>query len=255
MNVYAGAAAAGTPVQTLATTRSGTAWQVAAATLPAGQYTARAEQADTAGNLGLSAPATFTAAAPPVVVVPEPTPVPVLRKSVVAGRVSGTIRVRTRRGKFRRLGANESIPLGSEVDATKGKVRITSAAGAGGKTQSALFFDGVFVITQTKGSKPITQLALSSKLSCTSTRKASQSARKRKVRRLWGDGKGRFRTKGRHGAATVRGTKWLTQDSCDRTLVRVQRGTVAVRDFGKRRTVLVKKGRSYVARPAKKRKR
>ena len=73
VNVYAGAAAAGTPVQTLATTRSGTAWQVAAATLPAGQYTARAEQADTAGNLGLSAPATFTAAAPQVVVVdPEP---------------------------------------------------------------------------------------------------------------------------------------------------------------------------------------
>ena len=75
---------------------------------------------------------------------------------------------------------------------------------------------------------------------------------KKKVRRLWGDGKGRFRTKGRHGAATVRGTKWLTQDTCSGTLVRVKRGTVTVRDFAKKKTVVVKKGRTYVARPAKK---
>jgi ferric-dicitrate binding protein FerR (iron transport regulator) len=72
------------------------------------------------------------------------------------------------------------------------------------------------------------------------------------VRRLWGDGKGRFRTRGRHGAATVKGTKWLTQDSCDSTLVRVKRGTVVVRDFAKKKTVTVKQGRSYVARAKKK---
>ena len=164
-----------------------------------------------------TAAAAAAAAAAPAA-PPPPPPTPELRKSFVAGKVSGTIRVKGKNGRFRTLGANESIPLGSEVDATKGKVRITSAADAAGKTQSALFFHGAFVITQTKGSKPVTQLALSSKLSCTSTRKgrASQSARKRKVRRLWGDGKGRFRTKGRHGAATVRGTKWLTQDSCEK---------------------------------------
>ena len=255
VNVFAGAAAAGTPVQTLTTTRSGAAWQVAAATLPDGQYTARAEQADTAGNTGLSAPVTFTAARQQVLGGQEESPVPVLGKSVVAGRVSGTVRVKTRGGRFRRLGAGESIPLGSTVDTTKGKVRITSAAAPGGLTQSALFFQGAFVITQTGGSKPVTQLALSTKLSCASKStkpSASQSARKKKVRRLWGDGKGRFRTKGRHGAATVRGTKWLTQDSCGSTLVRVKRGTVTVRDFAKKKTVVVKKGKSYVARPGKK---
>ena len=172
----------------------------------------------------------------------------------MAGKVSGTIRVKSRRGKFRRLGAGEAIPLGSTVDATKGKVRITAAAGPGGATQSALFFQGAFLITQSGGNeRPVTQLALSPKLSCASKgKKASTSAKKKKVRRLWGDGKGRFRTKGRHGAATVRGTKWLTQDTCGGTLVRVKRGTVTVRDFAKKKTVVVKKGRTYVARPRKK---
>ena len=50
-------------------------------------------------------------------------------------------------------------------------------------------------------------------------------------RRLWGNGRGRFRTRGRYGAATVRGTKWLTDDRCDGTLVRVKRGKVAVKDL------------------------
>ena len=51
------------------------------------------------------------------------------------------------------------------------------------------------------------------------------------VRKLWGDGRGRFRTRGRYGAATVRGTKWLTQDRCDGTRVRVVRGKVGVQDL------------------------
>ena len=70
---------------------------------------------------------------------------------------------------------------------------------------------------------------------------------------MWGDGKGRFRTKGRYGAATVRGTKWLTEDRCNGTLVRVKRGVVAMLDFARKKTVLVKKGKSYLARPKKKR--
>ena len=52
---------------------------------------------------------------------PTPSPAPELGKSVVAGVVSGRVRIRGRNGKFRTLGANESIPLGSTVDATNGK--------------------------------------------------------------------------------------------------------------------------------------
>ena len=64
-----------------------------------------------------------------------------------------------------------------------------------------------------------------------------------------GDGKGRFRTRGRYASATVRGTKWLTADRCDGTNVKVARGVVQVADFPQRRQVTVRAGRSYLARP------
>jgi hypothetical protein len=49
----------------------------------------------------------------------------------------------------------------------------------------------------------------------------------------------------------VRGTRWLTEDRCDGTLTRVKRGKVAVRDIAKRKTVVVRAGRKYIARPKK----
>ena len=121
---------------------------------------------------------------------------------------------------------------------------IVAAAGAG---QTADFYGGIFKLGQTKGKKPITVLTLVEKLSCPKT-KASTAAKKKKKRRLWGDGKGRFRTKGKHSAATVVGTKWLVEDRCTSTLTRVARGKVTVRDFVKKKTVLVKTGKKYVAR-------
>jgi hypothetical protein len=66
--------------------------------------------------------------------------------------------------------------------------------------------------------------------------------------RLWGNGKGRFRTNGRYSSATVRGTIWLVEDRCEGTLTKVRRGTVQVRDFKRRKTVTVKAGHSYLAR-------
>jgi hypothetical protein len=247
---------AGTVVETLTATRAATAWAVDSAPLAPGQYDVRATQTDAAGNTGVSETHTFTVQPQPEVIAPPDEPdaadsVPVQGKSVVAGVVSGTVRIKGRNGKFRTLRDDEAIPLGSTVDATKGRVRIISAAG-GGKTQAGDFYQGMFVVTQTRGAKPITQLTLAGKLSCAKKKgRASTSAKKRKVRRLWGDAKGRFRTKGRYGAATVRGTKWLTEDRCRSTLVRVKRGRVSVRDAVKRRTVLVRKGHSYVARAKK----
>ncbi|HYH91019.1 MAG TPA: hypothetical protein VEX67_17440 [Solirubrobacteraceae bacterium] len=175
-----------------------------------------------------------------------------LGKSVVGAVVSGTVRIRLKNGRFRVLGADEEIPVGSTVDATKGKVKLTAATGAPGKVQTGVFHAGAFVVTQTRGRKPVTQLALNAALRCPKG-KASSSAGK-KVRRLWGDGKGSFRTRGRHGAATVRGTRWLTEDRCNSTKVTVRRGSVVVRDFARRKNKLVKQGQSYVARAKAKRK-
>ena len=56
-----------------------------------------------------------------------------------------------------------------------------------------------------------------------------------------------FRTRGRHSAATVRGTVWITADRCDGTLTQVKRGRVAVRDLRRKRTITLTAGKSYLA--------
>ena len=70
------------------------------------------------------------------------------------------------------------------------------------------------------------------------------------MRSLWSAGKGRFRTKGRYAAASIRGTRWETIDRCDGTLIRVAQGVVSVQDLVKKKTVVVKAGRSYLAKAA-----
>jgi CSLREA domain-containing protein len=143
---------------------------------------------------------------------------------------------------FVTLAEGQQIPVGTVVDVRKGRVQLTAAGGG-----NAVFFAGIFKIGQGKGTNPLTTLSLVEKLSCP-TSKASAAAKRKKKRRLWGDGKGRFRTRGRHSAATVVGTKWLVEDRCTSTLTRVARGRVSVRDFVKKKTVIVKAGKKYVAR-------
>jgi hypothetical protein len=170
-------------------------------------------------------------------------------RNVNASVVRGTVRVK-RRGKrrFRRLEGEQRIPYGSLVDTRRGRVRIVAAA-RGGKTQTAEFQDGLFRLVRRGGSRPVTELVLAGRLAgCGTTHSRVAAAAKRKGRRLWGDGKGRFRTRGRRGAATVTGTKWLVQDRCDgSTLTRVRRGVVKVRDFARRKTITLRAGEQYVA--------
>jgi CSLREA domain-containing protein len=187
-----------------------------------------------------------TGATPPSGPPPdEELPDPVPHKNVNALPKSGTVKIKLPGSdKFVELTEGQQIPLGTTVDVRRGRVTIVAAAGAG---QTADFYGGIFKLTQTKGSRPITVLSLVEKLSCP-TGKASTAAKKKRKRRLWGDGRGRFRTKGRHSAATVVGTKWLVEDKCRSTLTRVVRGRVRVRDFVKKKNVIVKAGKKYVAR-------
>jgi hypothetical protein len=185
---------------------------------------------------------------PPVVIEPPPPPVPVQGTTVTVGVVSGKVRVKLRgSSRFVLIDGTGAIPVGSTVDATAGRVRLSSAAG-GGKTQTAEFYKGTFQVLQSKG-QALTELKLGGPSLASCAKSARSSAKKKPVRRLFGDGKGSFRTRGRHAAATVRGTKWLTQDTCAGTLVRVSRGKVSVRDFTRRRTVTVRAGKKYLARP------
>jgi uncharacterized delta-60 repeat protein len=159
-------------------------------------------------------------------------PQPVLGKQGVARPVSGTVRYRLPgRKRFRPMTDFTAIPNGTEIDARKGKVLLTVLHDASGRLDGARFYEGRFIFSQGKGAVPLTTLKLTNgTLSKCRKRKsagasvlavASKIPRSSGNRRLWGNGRGKFRTRGRYGAATVRGTKWLTDDRCDGTLVRV----------------------------------
>jgi hypothetical protein len=174
--------------------------------------------------------------------------VPVFHKTVVVKVISGKVGIR-RPGSKKDvpLTGSDDIPLGSILDTDEGVVELSSVAKSGGTPQKAKFYEGEFKVTQV-GS--ITQLTLAEPLaSCHGSRGARAAAATKKKRHLWGDGKGSFRTTGKYSSATVRGTKWLVQDSCSGTLTRVVRGTVSVRDNVRHKTISVKAGHSYLARP------
>ena len=125
-------------------------------------------------------------------------PPPVIGKAVNALPKSGTVKIKLPGSSaFVVLTEGQQIPVGTIVDATKGRVTIVAAADKNGGTATADFYDGIFKLGQTKGATPITTLKLVEKLSCgKSVKKASAAAKKKKKRHLWGDGKGKFRTDG-----------------------------------------------------------
>jgi hypothetical protein len=154
--------------------------------------------------------------------------------------------------KFVPLQSPSQIQFGAVIDARKGRVRLVIANGKGG-FDSADFYQGVFRITQLKAKVPIAELTLvgSSFKKCPRARTVRAAAVKKgkSIRHLWGDGSGAFRTKGRFASATIRGTRWLTDDRCNGTLVRVAAGAVTVRDLKKRKSLALKAPKSYFAAP------
>jgi hypothetical protein len=121
--------------------------------------------------------------------------------------------------------------------------------------QDGLFTRGLFQVLQSRRTRArgLTELRLKGGnfRRCPRVGKSGQGAAalsRRVIRRLRGNARGRFRARGRHSAATVRGTVWEVVDRCDGTLTRVTRGRVAVRDFRRRKTVVVRAGKRYLAR-------
>jgi hypothetical protein len=204
---------------------------------------------------GIAVDALSSAAASPG---PSSLPVPRFARGVNAEVVSGTVRIRLpgKRG-FAPLGSASQLPFGTIVDARRGRVRITAAADAAGHLQVGEFYEGEFRLRQVRRPKSIVELELfgSSFAGCGSAQRSTARARgaiaarvsKRRIRHLWGDAKGRWRTTGRVSSATVRGTMWRVEDRCDATVTRVKRGVVSVRDNARKRTVTVRAGHSYVA--------
>jgi hypothetical protein len=183
---------------------------------------------------------------------------PVLGTAVNVRPLSGEVLVRVKGGSsFIPLDEAEQIPAGSFLDTRRGTVRLISARDTQGNTQSGDFRGGVFQVLQSRrrSARGLTELRLkgSSFARCGIGRAGRSDAvaaglSRRVVRRLRSSARGRFRTRGRNSSATVRGTVWETVDRCDGTLTRVTRGRVAVRDFRRRRTIVVRAGKRYLAR-------
>jgi len=210
-------------------------------------------------------------------------PAPVLGKQVNVQLVSGHIWIKPPPGKtlgpagdpaegaalskgqgFVPLTEARQIPTGSEVDALHGSLKIVAATGHVGKTQNATVAGGVFTLAQDRSgiSKGLTDIALQegafqgapTYATCKANgKKAADEATiaslsSRTLQLLKASAHGKFKTTGRFGAATVRGTVWTIADRCDGTLIHAIRDTVLVQDFVRHVTVILHAGHSYLAR-------
>ena len=207
------------------------------------------------------APVAPASAAPPIptptapATLPSAAPIPALGTSFIVAPVKGTVLVKVPgAADFVPLGgANGTVPTGAIIDTRKGQVALTTALD-GGRTQTATFERGVFQVRQPKTGHGLTDIFLRGPApACgparTTGRAAAVTKKKPKQRQLWGrDRRGRFRTHGNNSVATVRGTSWITTDSCKGTRTTVKAGAVSVRDVHRHRTVLVRAGHSYLAR-------
>ena len=190
---------------------------------------------------------TFKTAPAPGPPPPEP------GKSANIEPVSGTVTVQCPGQGLKQLTSPDQIKLGCVVNATTGVVSLTTADGNGG-TQTGDFWAGQFTVGQENATLPksltsaakkkkkvlFTTLLVRPNLSCTGTKGKLIAARRRRGGHLWGHAKGSFRTKGRHAAATIRGTTWLVEERCDGTLVKVRQGTVLVHDATINKNVTIK---------------
>lgn len=211
---------------------------------------------------------TFGAAPPPGL------PAPVLGKRVNAAPVAGVVFVRLAGARSRdvsaaaatvpsgfvRLTAARQIPVGSEIDALHGSLKLVTAGARTRATQTGTFRGAIFKVAQAGrgASKGLTTLTLveaafkgaPSYARCTRTRKSASAAAlsSKTLQLLHASAHGKFRTRGRYSAATVRGTVWSMADRCDGTLTHVVSDKVTVTDFVRHVTVVLRAGQSYLAR-------
>ena len=148
---------------------------------------------------------------------------------------------------------DRNIPVGSAIDTRHGAVDLRAARpNSASSVQDGQFSKGLFTVTQRSGQHGLTELDLTSPTSRTrvcspGNAQSSTSIGAHVLALLSSTVSGNFQTRGRYGAATVRGTVWDTIERCDGTLIRVIRGVVLVQDFRHHKTVTLKAGQQYLA--------
>jgi hypothetical protein len=176
-------------------------------------------------------------------------------------------------GQFVPLTQLSQIPNGTIINALHGTLTLTSAATGGTQhatlaanakskkpkktqTQTGKFGGAVFKVSQAHSGLATLSLVDDAKFkgaptfaSC-KTKKGNAvlaALSKKTLQLLHASAHGKFRTKGRYSAATIRGTIWTISDRCDGTLVHAIKDVVTVDDFVLHKTIALHPGRSYLA--------
>jgi hypothetical protein len=185
-------------------------------------------------------------------------PLPVAGETVNLEPVEGTVELQCPgEDQSSKLTSFKQVPFGCLINTRNGVVDLTASKGSSGELQGGHFWGGVFVVSQEAGDNEAVELKLAGRRMCErrnspNTHGATvSSARRGGGRKVWGSGKGNYKTSGSYGSATVRGTTWLVVDRCDSsTLIKVTEGTVWARDFVKQKSIVLTAGQQYVAKAA-----
>jgi hypothetical protein len=196
-------------------------------------------------------------------VAPPPPLEPEHGISFLAQPTTGTVTIKGPGASgYTPLTGEEKVPMGSVVDTRGGTVKVTAAVGNLGDTtadNSVNLWDGLIRIEQSGDTNAAATAKLVEKLRCgkkkgtearagkSSGTLATKSGKRR--RRVWGSGHGNYKTQGSGGTGSVRGTTWLTKDTCRGTFFKVTDGIgISVFDFDLAQTFDLGPGQSYFAR-------
>jgi hypothetical protein len=158
-----------------------------------------------------------------------------------------------------------NVLVNTVVDTRGGRVEVTAATGNFAATtpdNSVVFYDGLIRLRQKGARNAPANAKLVGKLRCPKGAEAQAKAgkssgpvattarkRRRRSRSAWGNGSGNYSTSGSGGTGSVRGTTWLTRDTCRGTFFKVTEGLgITVRDFDLGQSVQLGPGQSYFAR-------
>ncbi|MGZ4232909.1 MAG: PKD domain-containing protein [Solirubrobacteraceae bacterium] len=193
---------------------------------------------------------------------------PALGKSFT-GAATGLVLIQVN-GKLVPLTQLTKIPNGAVINALHGTLTLNTAApgptqhatlaakkgkAKKPKTQTGKFGGAVFKVTQTRSGLATLSLVegtvkgAPSYATCRTKKGKAVTAAvsKKTLQLLHGSAHGKFRTKGRYSAATIRGTIWTIADRFDGTLVHAIKDTVTVDDLVLHKVISLRPGHSYLA--------
>ena len=171
---------------------------------------------------------------PPAPPPPPPAGTPI--GSPAAGYPAGRVKVPGQK-RFSRIARGQPLPFGTEIDVSNGRGVTLTDGGRGSLTVSGQRGGvlGIVTIARVAGLVEL-RLTGGSVRTCGSA-----------VRRIWANGEGKFRVRGRYASVTRPGW-WSTSDFCDRTVILARRGSLLVDDHAAKRKVVIKAPDTYIAR-------